>query len=430
VRYRFAKKLPLFLSLAIGCLFLGCSNSEGVDQEIIANWNIAEDATPLSSKIDYLPLDDSEYPYAGLPRIVIETENHREIKDRETEIPAKLQVWGEKSPESEVMDLTIRGRGNSTWNYPKKPYAIKFNEKQSFLDMPKAKKWVMLANYKDRTLIRNAVAFELARHTSLKWTPSGKFADVFLNGKFLGNYYICEKIEVKKNRLEQSDKSFLLEFDSHYDEEFKFRTKYNDFPVNIKFPSEPDSSQIHYIKNYVDSAEYALQQDPNDTSYLAYINQKSFADFFLVNELTTNTEMSHPKSIFIHKEHDEKIEAGPVWDFDYDTFNINKNGLTNKNTIFFKQFWQKKSFRKVFYDQWILNKIQFIAIEHFIDSLSTYIDKSNQVNAELWPIHKAKYNVGDETKSFPEAIEMLKKSLTKKANELDSLLDSQQKGLQ
>ena len=172
MRYHFAKQLPLFLSLVIVCLFLGCSNSEGVDQEIIANWNFAEDdATPLSSRIDYIPLDDSEYPYAGLPRIVIETENHREIKDRETEIPAKLQVWGEHAPESEVMNLTIRGRGNESWRHPKKPYAIKFNEKQSILGMPKAKKWVMLANYRDRTLIRNAVALELARKTSLTWTP-------------------------------------------------------------------------------------------------------------------------------------------------------------------------------------------------------------------------------------------------------------------
>lgn len=417
--YPTVNKFNLLLYFAIiGLVCTACSNSKSVDwDESNTDWDSA-----ISS--NNIPLHDTKYPYAGIPRVVIVTENNREIKDRETEIPAKLQIWGENAPESEIMDLTIRGRGNSTWNYPKKPYAIKFNEKQAFLGMPKAKKWVMLANYRDRTLIRNAVAFELARQTSLKWTPNGKFADVFLNGKFLGNYYICEKIEVKKNRLELSGDSFLLEFDTHYDEDFKFRTSYNDFPVNIKFPDEPDSPQFYSIKNYIDSAEFALQQDTHDTSYLTYINQESFADFFIVNELATNTEMLHPKSIYIHKELNEKIEAGPVWDFDYDTFNINKKGLTNRNAAFFKQFWHKESFRKKLHDKWALNKNRFFSINHFIDSLATYIEKSNQLNAELWPIHINKHDVGDETKSFPEAIEMLKNSLTKKKNELDSLLEA------
>lgn len=84
-----------------------CSNSNDIDYDNTSN--------SFSSHIDDLPLDDSEYPYAGIPRIVIETENYREIKDRETEIPAKLQIWGAKDPESELMDLTIRGRGNTSW---------------------------------------------------------------------------------------------------------------------------------------------------------------------------------------------------------------------------------------------------------------------------------------------------------------------------
>ena len=276
MRYHFAKKLPLFLSLAIGSLFLGCSNSEWTDltnkDESIAegenpiitqqdtqdveetkNEDISESSSvqqtvnqSSSSKITaYLPIDDTEYPYAGIPRIVIETRNRQEIEDRETEIPAKLQIWGEKAPISEIMDLTIRGRGNESWSHPKKPYAIKFDKNQTILGMPEAKKWVMLANYRDRTLIRNAVALELARKTSLTWTPQGKFVDVFLNKKFIGNYYICEKIEVKKNRLELNDDSYLLEFDTYYDEEYKFRTEQNNLPVNIKYPPNPDSSMHH-----------------------------------------------------------------------------------------------------------------------------------------------------------------------------------------
>ena len=85
----------------------------------------------------YLPLTDTEYPYAGIPRIVIETENRSPVKDRKNEIPAKLQIWGENSPESEVMDLTIRGRGHTSWSgMPKKSYKIEFTNKQAMLGMP------------------------------------------------------------------------------------------------------------------------------------------------------------------------------------------------------------------------------------------------------------------------------------------------------
>ena len=426
MHYHVAKQLSLFLSIVIGCLVLGCSNSEGVDY---AGWEYVAEEDDVSaaesfydSKVDYLPIDDSEYPYAGIPRIVIETLNHQKINDRETEIPAKLQVWGEKAPESEVMNLTIRGRGNESWWHPKKPYAIKFNEKQSILGMPKAKKWVMLANYRDRTLIRNAVAFELARKTSLAWTPSGKFVDVFLNGKFIGNYYICEKIEVNKNRLDLDDNSFLLEFDTYYDEENKFRTEYNDFPVNIKYPKQLDSTHFYFIKDYIDLAERALQLNAADSSYLDFVNQESFADYFIIYALSTNDELLHPKSTFIHKGPNGKLSAGPVWDFDYATFDINKIGLTNRNTKLFSQFLRKKSFKEIFRKKWMQNKSSFLTIESFIDSLSNYTKKSNELNKKIWPIKIDSHKVGDEDKSFDKAIDMLKKSVLFKITEMDNLI--------
>ena len=64
--------------------------------------------------------------------------------------------------------LEIRGRGNSTWNYPKKPYALRLPEKHAVLGMPGHKRWILLANWKDRTLMRNDAAFWLSRHTGLQ----------------------------------------------------------------------------------------------------------------------------------------------------------------------------------------------------------------------------------------------------------------------
>lgn len=85
-----------------------------------------------SSKLEYpdsFKPQDKEYLYAGIPRIVIETGNRIAIKDRETEIPAKMQIWGESSSESEILDLTIRGRGNTSWTeMPKNSYKIEFEK--------------------------------------------------------------------------------------------------------------------------------------------------------------------------------------------------------------------------------------------------------------------------------------------------------------
>lgn len=424
MRYRAARPLPLLLGIVICCLGLGCSNSEYTESTGWEDIIVSQDSNEVIgfSKLDYLPFDDSEYPYAGIPRVVIVTENYREIRDRETEIPAKLQVWGADAPESEVMELTIRGRGNESWRHPKKPYAIKFNEKQSILGMPKAKKWVMLANYRDRTLIRNAVAFELARKTSLAWTPSGKFVDVFLNGKFIGNYYICEKIEVKKNRLELDEYSYLLEFDSYYDEQYKFRTEYNNLPVNIKYPSTPDSLQINYIKNFIDSTELVFRTHPSDTSFLNYIDATSFADYFIIYALTTNGELEQPKSLYVHKKNNGKLSAGPAWDFDYATFDSNKIGFANRNGKFVKQFLQKELFQNILQERWATTRKGFRRIDFFIDSLSSYIHNSNAQNAKLWPIKIDGHKIGDEDKNFEDAIEMLKEAFNKQYTELDDLI--------
>lgn len=95
------------------------TSSSAKDSSSSANSKVSS-SNANNSCSSNLFIDDNEYPYTGIPRIVIETENLQKVADREIEIPAKLQIWGEKEPESEIWDLTIRGRGNSTWKYPQK----------------------------------------------------------------------------------------------------------------------------------------------------------------------------------------------------------------------------------------------------------------------------------------------------------------------
>ena len=401
--------------------------SSQTDSTIIEPENI--DSAILSERIcdtiiDYLPLDDTEYPYAGIPRIVIETENHQAIKDRETEIPAKLQIWGEKAPESEIMELTIKGRGNSTWGKPKKPYTVKFEKKQSFLGMAKAKKWVFLANYLDRTLIRNATALEIARKTSLEWVPSGKFAEVVLNGKYQGNYFICEKIQIDENRLNIGKNAYLLEFDKNYDEEFKFKSPIKKLPVNIKNPNTPSKEQFAYITTYIDTIECILYGECKNLTIENYLDFQSFADYLIVYELTENSEPLHPKSVYMYKD-SGPLKAGPVWDFDWGTFSERKvYGWRINNALWYSALLKNQTFRKKIQDNWLQYKTGLEQIPQFIDSLADYIKESNDGNIALWPIKVQSSNFTEKDKNFEDAIQLLKHTYSARISVLDSLFSS------
>ena len=128
----FAVKLVALIAIFSMTLLNACDNSAEADasESKTSSQSSGSKAKSSSSKKTYpdsFKPNDKEYPYANIPRIVIYTENQQKIEDRETEIPAKLQIWGKKEAESEILDLTIRGRGNTSWtSMPKKSYKIAF----------------------------------------------------------------------------------------------------------------------------------------------------------------------------------------------------------------------------------------------------------------------------------------------------------------
>lgn len=103
---------------------------------------------------EYLPLDDSEYPYAGIPRIVIETDDFKDIRDNETDIPAKMQIWGDSLPEKKAIRITIKGRGYSSFDMPKYSYKIELDNKEKLFGMPADKDFVLLSNFRDKTHLK------------------------------------------------------------------------------------------------------------------------------------------------------------------------------------------------------------------------------------------------------------------------------------
>ena len=146
-----------------------------------------------SDSPEYLPLDDSEYPYAGLPRMVIETNDFRELRDTETDVPARMQMYGKNSPDDDVIELTVKGHGNSSFKAMTK-FSLKLElaQKKSLLSMPQDKEWILISNFSDRTLLKNYAIFRLAQKLGANYTPRSSFVELYLNRQYQGIYLLSE----------------------------------------------------------------------------------------------------------------------------------------------------------------------------------------------------------------------------------------------
>lgn len=375
--------------------------------------------------------------YSNLPVVYINTKNAAAITSKinwmtETQIyVTNAGVYSKLYSQSQ-----IRGRGNTTWNYPKKPYAIKLDSKEDVLGMPKHKRWVLLANYVDKTCIRNSIAFEIARRSSgLDWTPRGMHVDVVLNGVFMGNYYLCEQIKGDKNRvditeMEPTDISpetitggYLLEVDKNFDEVNKFHSPVRNMPFMIKEPDEETltTEQFAYIQNHVTEIENALYGAGSTTEgYLKYIDLDSFIDYWLVYELTSTGEPTHPKSVYMWKDRGGKMHAGPVWDFDYFTFQPYYNySLINTNAVWNDRIINDAANGPAILRRWNDSREKYKDIIQEIDRQYEAIRESAEYNATLWPLS---LNVNrDDALSVKDAVARMKGYYETKFNYMDGL---------
>ncbi|PHI19351.1 hypothetical protein CEQ90_13420 [Lewinellaceae bacterium SD302] len=346
---------PLFLLF----LFLGC----GTDDD---DSGITQPA----------PVEPS-----GLPAMHLQTD--WEVNSRDDYVAGELSgpIAG---MDSTTLPVSVRGRGNSTWNFPKKGYQIRFEEKTSLLGMPPDKKWIMLAEYSDKTLLRNHTAFALSRQSDLSYTPQGRFADVYLNGDYHGVYHFTQKAEVSDNRLDLSDEGFLLEVDqlSRLDEDdVYFETERRLF--NIK---EPDltigSPEFLEIRNYVLDFEAALYGDnftDPELGYARYLDVDAFIDWYFVNELAKNVDAAFHTSVYLHKPAGGKLTMGPVWDFDIGFGNINYNGCDDPTGFYLKDRYYTA---RLFEDPAFVEKVK-ARLPHFETGLADLLAEIRQAVTAL-----------------------------------------------
>lgn len=216
----------------------------------------------------------------------------------------------------------IKGRGNVTWLAEKKSYGIKLEYEANLLGMGSSKKWILLNNVYDGTGLRNKLCLDLAKEVNLPFAVEAEWVDLYLNGSYNGNYLLCEKVEIGKNRIEISTESdtddtasgYLLERNSYYDALGKFKTTDGN-PFTLSYPKEATEEQLSYISERVQMIEDLILAGEYEKAG-AYLDWNSFFLRYLVDEAVLNQDTGVTSMYFYKDAEDELLYSGPVWDYD------------------------------------------------------------------------------------------------------------------
>lgn len=266
-----------------------------------------------------------------VPKVIITLENSDNLNRKEY-IDCTVRIIDKEGGSFELIEDTgssVKIRGNSTAIGEKKPYNIKFSEKTDVLGMGKAKKWCLLSNCYEKTLIRNKTVLDFAEHTNLEYTAESVYVDVYMKDKygetFLGSYQLTESVGVGSSRvdLDIEDNEFLVERDFRIDEElYSFKTSRYGIGFSVNEPELKDitDEQKGFVVNFFNNAEDAIAtKDINEIS--KYFDIDTMVDFYIVNEIFKSTDV-HQSSTRVYIQ-DGLIHGGPLWDFDLASGNIN-----------------------------------------------------------------------------------------------------------
>ena len=375
---------------------------------------------------------------SNLPHVYIETFGKKSITSKTVYIYATMYYVDEDDVVTRYDSMEIRGRGNSTWGLAKKPYKIKFHQKEKFLGKgyANAKKWTFLANAGDKSLMRNAITSLMGDFLGLKNNPAHKFVDLTLNGTFLGNYQISDQVEVRSHRVDITEQDFplksnsditggyLLEVDGFYDGNC-FTTSTYRVPVRIHYPDEDEiaASQNTYIRNYIRDFEKVLSSSDfadEEKGYRKWVDSVSLANWFLATEISGNID-GYYSTYFYKEQQDSLLYWGPLWDYDiaYDNdYRITGTAtklMTNDGYGETKQ-WVNRMWQDPWFGRLVNRRYKEVVdagledyMYHQIDSIADLLQESQVLNYNKWGIRTRMYHEVVLFSSYDQYIADLKK---------------------
>jgi hypothetical protein len=296
---------------------------------------------------------------------------------------------------------------------PKKPYRLKLGNATELLGMPPNRHWVLLANYADKTLLRNDITFDLGRRMAFAYTPRSEYVHVVLNGSYEGLYQLAEQVRLGPDRvnipeLEAGDTSaatitggYLLEVDETRGDVFCFDGTRSTMVFCARNPEtllEPGwEKQRAYITGYIRQVEEVLF-GPTFTDvtagYPSVIDVASAVDYYLVNEIVRNVDGNLRRSTYLHKPRGGKLTFGPIWDFDLAMGNANYDGADRtegwhlRSTAWYGRLFQDPAFANRVKGRWqeLRGSGTLTEWQRHILARWDYLIVAQQQNFQRWPI--------------------------------------------
>lgn len=385
---------------------------------LICVWCLAASCSKTPPKVTE-PEDTDAFviPSGKMPVIRIVTQDNAPIVSKEDYISASVSIEADDGL-VEGLECNIRGRGNSSWyNAEKKSYRLKFEEKTSLLGRAKDKSWSLIANYFDKTMMRNELAFQMSRMSSLAYTPATDFVEVYLNGSYEGVYVLCDHLKTGSHRV---DADYLLEIDVRAEEDdIKLTVPHLGQPVVVKDPDDIsyDGYEYLYISRFLNSVDELLYSDMYASATVGYrtlIDVDSFVDWYLINEISKNNDAILYTSCYMNHSEDGLLYMGPVWDFDIAFGNVNYNDNDKPEGLWVADAsW----YSRLLEDPYFLGKVKerfdfyyssrndlYRFIDAYADYLKPYVEKNEQrwhtMDKQLWANPDVLFDTYEEYVSF------------------------------
>ena len=307
---------------------------------------VTDEKRTVTASEDVLLVASFEIAELSLPIICINTLNAAPILDKETYINCDVSVSNcEKSFEFAAKSGKIKGRGNSTWtHYPKKPYKLKFSDKVDLFGHGSAKTWTLIADYADKSLLRNRLAYSVGDVLGLEFNNTSQPVELYLNGEYMGEYIVCEQTETGTNRVEinddinLNDQGFLVELDMHLletnvEHEEVFERDWfliDGTAYTVKGPETDDPDELSGNDPYEITAKikekleafWATVTAGDYAQIEAQLDVESFAKCYIVAELFKQNDVGY-SSWYVYYNPGGKLTNGPLWDFDLSVGNAN-----------------------------------------------------------------------------------------------------------
>mgnify|MGYP003429680755 FL=1 len=431
----------------------------------------AEDGSTVDYKVVFnCPQINTELP-------VLHMKPDQLINSKSTYVQTYIELY-DKTPGStgegwwdsaEKGKIEMRGRGNSTWGLPKKPFRMKFTEKFSpiGLNHAKEKSWVLLAQDMDKSLLRNHLGFELSRilfsssekyhdEAALTFTPCSQMVNVYSGNDYHGVYQMSDQMEVAKGRIgldklvatdgSDPDKitgGHLIETNIHHDEPYPVSfTSSRGIYMDHKYPKDDDMdiSQYKYIEDFIRKAEAALYSsnftDPVN-GWRKWFDEKTLADFIIVKEFAGDMD-GYTSTYFYKRRGVDKIFFGPIWDLDKGWNNDKRtphgNTLTQLmiyggfymppyvNPDWFHRFWQDAEFRKFVGKRWASKKEQLKSkVFSELDEKPKQMRKAIAANFSVWNFYYQNSNEANmPARTYELEIQRMRDLTEKRAALLDA----------